>query len=80
MSSKIKNTDLDRVGYRDYKGFFNIIVDDKARNTICYFKLNDNKKLMGIDGEEYDIGNVSVKSITKFRRHLTDSALSSLTN
>ena len=37
MSSKIKNTDLDRVGYRDYKGFFNIIVDDKARNTICYF-------------------------------------------
>ncbi len=80
MSSKIKNTDLDRVGYRDYKGFFNIIVDDKARNTICYFKLNDNKKLMGIEGEEYDIGNVSVKSITKFRRHLTDSALSSLTN
>tara|TARA_A100001015_G_scaffold310765_1_gene412752 strand:- start:73 stop:1113 length:1041 start_codon:yes stop_codon:yes gene_type:complete len=80
MSSKIKNTDLDRVGYRDYKGFFNIIVDDKARNTICYFKLNDNKKLMGIEAEEYDIGNVSVKSITKFRRHLTDSALSSLTN
>ena len=80
MSSKIKNTDLDRVGYRDYKGFFNIIVDDKARNTICYFKLNDNKKLMGIEGEEYDIGNVSVKSITKFRRQLTDSALLSLTN
>ena len=37
------------------------------RILTSYFKLNDNKKLMGIEGEEYDIGNVSVKSITKFR-------------
>tara|TARA_B100000989_G_scaffold37888_1_gene24008 strand:+ start:1722 stop:1856 length:135 start_codon:yes stop_codon:yes gene_type:complete len=43
-------------------------------------KLNNNMKLMGIEGEEYDIGNVSVKSIIKLRRQLTDSTLSSLTN
>ena len=41
-------------------------------------KLNQNKKLIGIGEEEFDIGNVSVKSITKFKRLLTDSALSSL--
>ena len=78
MSSKIKNTDLDRVGYKDYKGFFNIVIDNTPRKPICYFKLNQNKKLIGIGEEEFDIGNVSVKSITKFKRLLTDSALSSL--
>ena len=80
MSSKIKNTDLDRVGYRDYKGSFIVIVDNTPRKPICYFKLTDTKKVLGIGDEEFDMGGVSVKSIIKFRRSLTDSALFCLTN
>ena len=39
MSSKVKDNELDRISYRDHKGFFNIIVDNSSRKSICSFKL-----------------------------------------
>ena len=38
MSSKIKNDQLDRISFRDFKGFFTVLADNSQRKSICYFK------------------------------------------
>ena len=44
--------DPSRVGYRDYKGFFTILLDEKRSQEICRFYFNSsNKKVRVFDGE-----------------------------
>jgi len=78
MSSKIKNDQLDRISFRDFKGFFTVLADNSQRKSICYFKLSTNKKLIGIHKDEFEIESVSVKEITKYKRQLVDSAIKEL--
>ena len=80
MSSKVKVSDLDRITYRDYKGFFSILVDNNQRKTICAFKLSETKKILFVGSEEYSIENVDVKTITNFKREISDSATIQLEN
>jgi len=75
MSSKIKNDDLDRVGFKDYKGLFKIVVDDMPSKQICYLVLNGSKKSINIKGKEYILKNVSSKEITKHRRLIVNEAV-----
>ena len=35
MSSKIKNSEMERISYRDMKGSFAILIDDNGRKKIC---------------------------------------------
>ena len=76
MSSKINNNDVDRIGYRDYKGMFKIIVDNMPSKEVCYLKLNSNKKSIVINKEEFPLENVSARSLTKYKNKLVNSALS----
>ncbi len=78
MSSKIKNDQLDRISFRDYKGFFTVLVDNSQRKSICFFKLSSTKKVLKIDQDEFEIDAVSVKEITKYKRQLVDSAIKEL--
>tara|TARA_B100000767_G_C19700061_1_gene507985 strand:- start:67 stop:1104 length:1038 start_codon:yes stop_codon:yes gene_type:complete len=78
MSSKVKNDQLDRISFRDYKGFFSVLVDNSQRKHICYFKLSSTKKVIIIGEDEHEIQSVSVKEITKFKRQLVDSAIREL--
>ena len=79
MSSKIKNSELDRIGFKDYKGFFNIIVDNSPRKkSICHMILKDNRKAISIDGKEFEIETVSAKHIIKHKGALVSSALKML--
>ena len=80
MSSKIKNSELDRIGFKDYKGFFNIIVDNSPRKSICHMILKDNRKAISIDGKEFEIESVSAKHIIKHKSALVSSALKTLKN
>ena len=75
MSSKIKNSELDRIGYKDYKGFFNIIVDNSPRKSICHMILKENRKAISIDGKEFEIESVAAKHIIKHKGALVNSAL-----
>ena len=76
ISSKIDNKDVDRVGYKDYKGIFKIIIDNMPSKEVCYLKLNTHKKSIVINKEEFIIDDVSAKSITKYRTKLINSAVS----
>jgi len=75
MTSKINNKEIDRIGYKDYKGQFKIIVDDMPSKEICHIVIKDSKKYISINNKEYNIESVSAKEITKHRRHLVDSAI-----
>ena len=78
MSSKVKDDQLDRISYRDYKGFFSIIVDNSSRKSICSFKLSSNKKTVGISNETFDLDSVSVKEITNYKKQLISSSINML--
>ena len=75
MTSKINNREIDRIGYKDYKGQFKIIVDNMPSKEICHIVIKDSKKYISINDKEYHIESVSAKEITKHRRHLVDSAI-----
>lgn len=78
MSSKIKNTDLERIGYRDLKNMFLIIVDDKQNKKICSVVFKEKSKVIEIDGYRFELEDVSISSITKLKKELTESALKNL--
>lgn len=79
MSSKFNNNDLDRIVYKDYKGSFKLLVDGKQTKSICSLVIDGSKKTMEINGyEKAEIEDVSVSTLTKYKKQLVDSALSQL--
>ena len=73
MASKIDNNHIDRIGFKDYKGLFKIIVDDMPSKEICYLILNSRKKIICINKQEFSLEYVSAQSITKYRKLIVDS-------
>ena len=78
MSPKIKNTELERISYRDLKNMFLIIVDGKQTKKICTIIFKEKSKVIEIDGSRYELEDVSISSITKLKKELTESALKNL--
>ena len=79
MTNKINNNDLERIGYKDYKNHSKIIVDGYARTKeICRLVFSEKKNLIIINKNEYPINDISAKEITKYKRHLVDSAITKL--
>ena len=75
MSSKIKDDQMSRIGYRDYKGFFSILVDDNQQKRVAVLDLSPSKKIITINGIEHDIDKVSPVVLKKFKSQLIESAL-----
>ena len=78
MSNKIKNVDLERIGYRDYKGFFAVLIDDNQTKKVCYFNLNSSQKTINIGMNKHILDEISAREITKHRRELVDSVVENL--
>jgi hypothetical protein len=78
MSSKFKNSDLDRIRFRDFKGSFKILVDDKQTKCICSIVLKENSKFIEINGVRNEIADMSIASFTKYKKELVESALNNL--
>ncbi len=78
MSSKFKNSDLDRISFKDYKGSFKILVDEKQTKSICSIILKQNSKVIEINGVRNEIEDMSIASLTKFKKELVESALNNL--
>jgi len=75
MSSKIKDEEMTRIGYRDYKGSFSILADDNQQKRIAVLDLGPGKKTLTIAGIKHDIDSVSPVVIKRFQSQLIDSAL-----
>tara|TARA_B100000787_G_scaffold147292_1_gene118204 strand:- start:3 stop:1058 length:1056 start_codon:yes stop_codon:yes gene_type:complete len=78
MSSKFKNIDLDRVGFRDFKGSFKILVDGKQTKCICSVTIGKNKKYIEINNIKHEVEDMSVATLTKLKKELVQSALENL--
>ena len=66
---------LDRISYKDLKHYFLIIVDNNQNKKICSFQLKQTKSILFIGDEKYELDEVSVPEITKYKKEIIDSAL-----
>ena len=78
MSSKFKNSELDRIVFRDLKNSFTILVDDNQNKNICSLILKENSKSLIINKMKYPLEDVSIASITKYKKEILESALQNL--
>lgn len=79
LNSKTKKH-LDRVGYKDFKNFFGVVIDGNQRKGICYLKIDKTKKTISFssDPSSYKLENISVEEITKFKMQIINSFLDNL--
>jgi hypothetical protein len=73
QNKKIPN---ERIGYRDQKGTFNILIDDNQRKIICQLKFTDNSKKIIFDNGDLPLENLD--DLLKFKNQLIDKTLSLL--
>ena len=78
MSSKFKNSELDRIGFRDQKGSFKILIDDNQKRCVCDLILKGKVSHMEISKKKYQLEGVTVADIIKYKKEIIESALNSL--
>lgn len=78
MSSKIKDDQLARIGYRDLKNVFIVIVDGKQTKNICSIIFRNKTRNIEINGTPYPLQDVTIAEITKLKKQLIESAISQL--
>jgi hypothetical protein len=73
-SSNIRNEDLERIGFRDYKGCFNLLIDDSRQKIICYLVEKQNSYTLGIQGEKIKLDDLDIVNLKKYKSRLVKSA------
>lgn len=73
-SGKLKSAQIDRIGYRDFKGHFSVIVDDSQTKSICTLVLAG-KKMLKIDSNNFELEEPIEVSLSKYKKDLIESAL-----
>ena len=66
---------IDRITYKDTPTKFHILIDNNTRQKICSFELKQTKSILLIDEKKYELDEVSVPEITKYKKEIIDSAL-----
>ena len=75
INPKIKSHS-DRIGFKDYKGKFKIIIDDMPfKKEICNFSFKQNNLEINIETETYPLAKVSTFEIVKHKKKLVDNTL-----
>ncbi|HSD15585.1 MAG TPA: type I restriction enzyme HsdR N-terminal domain-containing protein [Flavobacterium sp.] len=71
QNKKIPNL---RIGYRDQKGTFNILVDDNQKKMVCQLKFSDANKKVFIGNNEYQISHLD--ELLNYKSELIERTLS----
>jgi len=74
MNPNIKNHD-ERIGFKDYKSQFKIVLDNMPSKEICNLILTNTTKRLVIDKVNYELLSISTLELSKYRKKLVDSAL-----
>ena len=66
---KSRKVETDRIGYRDQKTVFSILIDDNLRKKVCDLDIKDkyNRSLI-LDGKKYDIPEID--DVLKLKKQL----------
>ena len=78
MSSKFKNSELKRIGFRDQKQSFKILVDDNQKKCICSIIIKEKVSYIEIEKNKFEIEDVTVAEITKHKNAIITSAIKNL--
>ena len=68
-----KKIPKDRIGYKDFRSFFNISIDDSTKKVICKLTFSDRIMKINIDSNEYILEHID--DIMKYKNELTNRAL-----
>lgn len=63
----------ERISFKDFKGFFNIVVDDSSKKVICKLIFNDKFMKIVIDANEYLLEHID--DLMKHKNELTNRAI-----
>lgn len=74
LSQKVK-IDLDRIDYRDYKDSFKVLIDDNQRKSICSIEITKTKKYLCVGNDRFEIENISVVELTKYKKQIVEAAI-----
>lgn len=78
LSSKFKD-DIERVTFIDYKNHFSVVLDDNKFKGICSIETKTNSTKLKIwDGDEYELNNISVAELTKYKNHIVNAAIKAI--
>jgi len=69
-----KKIPKERISYRDFKGFFNISIDDSTKKVICKLAFSDSKMKIIIENNEYVLE--SIDDLLKYKNELNNRTLS----
>lgn len=71
-----KKIPKDRIGFKDFKGFFNISVDDSTKKVICKLVFSESKMKITIENNEYLLDHID--DLMKYKNELTNRTLALL--
>jgi hypothetical protein len=71
-----KKISSERIGYRDQKNSFAILIDDNIRKCICSLVINDKKKKLIIGAKEVEL--TKIEDVLSLKKELTESAIKHL--
>ena len=72
---EFKNEDLDRIGYKDYKGMFKVIIDEMPSKEVCQIVVNNKLNKLIVDNQDYLLESISAKELTKYKKPIVNEAL-----
>ncbi len=68
-----KKIPKERIGFKDFKGFFNIQIDDSSKKVICKLMFNNSSMKIAIDSNEYILEHID--DILKYKNELTNRTI-----
>ncbi|MFN3754096.1 type I restriction enzyme HsdR N-terminal domain-containing protein [Flavobacterium sp.] len=68
-----KKIPKERIAFRDFKGFFNISVDDNNKKVICKLMFNNSALRIAIDNNEYILEHID--DLLKYKNELTNRTI-----
>jgi predicted type IV restriction endonuclease len=74
VTSKINKKDLVRIGYRDFKTMFSIIVDNTQQKKVCYITENKFSYTLHVQKSKFNLKDINILSLEKYKEQIIDSA------
>ena len=68
-----KKIPKERIGFKDFKGFFNIQVDDSSKKVICKLMFSNTSMKIVIDNNEYILEHID--DLLKYKNEITNRTL-----
>lgn len=64
-----ESVSADRIFYRDYQGFFSVLIDDSVRKCVCRLYLNGKTKFIGIFNSNKEETKIQIEGIDDIFKH-----------